>query len=119
MSKPIFEDLFTFKGRRNRQSYIYLQLSLAVIALVGIGFATAVTYAAPTVGAVLWFVVAVGLIAILVASWAAMSQRIRDFNQSGVWSLIILIPYIGPLFSFALWFIPSTEGDNQYGPSCI
>jgi uncharacterized membrane protein YhaH (DUF805 family) len=119
MSKPVFSDLFTFKGRRNRQSYIYLQLATLVIALLGVGLITAVTVVAPTLGAVLWFVGIVGLIALAVANWAAASQRIRDFGHSGVWALVMLIPYVGFAFSLALWFVPSNEGENRYGPSCI
>ena len=119
MSKPVFEDLFKFSGRRNRQSFIFLQLSSLVAVLLGVGIITTITVAAPTVGAILWFVGIVGVIAIAVANWASASQRIRDFDQSGVWALAILIPYIGPLFSLALWLIPSSEGTNKYGPSCI
>lgn len=119
MSKPVFEDLFKFSGRRNRQSFIYLQVASILAVLLGIGFVTAVTFAAPAVGTVLWFVAIVGFVAICVANWAAASQRIRDFGQSGVWALVLLIPYIGPVFSIALWLIPSSEGDNKYGTSCI
>lgn len=119
MSKPIFQDLFKFSGRRNRQSYIYLQLASILIVLVGIGLITAVTSVSPGLGGVLGIVGVIGFVALCVANWASASQRIRDFGQSGVWALAILIPYIGPLFSLALWFIPSSEGDNKYGPSCI
>jgi uncharacterized membrane protein YhaH (DUF805 family) len=119
MSKPVFSDLWSFSGRRNRQSFIYLQLASIVVVLLGIGLVTAVTFAAPTVGAFLGVVGIIGLIAISVANWAAASQRVRDFGQSGVWALVMLIPYIGPVFSIALWLIPSSEGDNKYGPSCL
>lgn len=119
MSKPVFEDLFKFSGRRNRQSFIYLQLATLVAVFLGIGIITAITFAAPAVGGVLSILGIIGFIALCVANWAAASQRIRDFGQSGVWALVILIPYVGPLFSLALWLIPSSEGENKYGPSCI
>lgn len=119
MSKPVFEDLFKFSGRRNRQSYIYLQLATFVAVLLGVGLITIVASVAPALGAILGFAGVVGLIALAVANWAAASQRIRDFNQSGVWALVMLIPYVGFAFSLALWFVPSTEGDNKYGASCI
>jgi uncharacterized membrane protein YhaH (DUF805 family) len=119
MSKPVFQDLFKFSGRRNRQSYIYLQLASVVGAFLGLGIVTAVTVAAPVVGGILGFLGIVGLIAIAVANWAAASQRIRDFGYSGVWALLMLIPYVGFAFSLALWFVPSDEGDNKYGPSQI
>ena len=119
MSKPVFEDLFKFSGRRNRQSFIYLQLISIVLVLLGAGIITSIAVASPEMGAVFGFIGIIGLIAIAVANWAASSQRIRDFGHSGVWVLVCLIPYVGPLFGLALWLIPSTPGKNKYGPSCI
>lgn len=116
MSKPVLSDLFKFSGRRNRQSFIYLQLASIVAVMLGVGVITTVTFAAPAIGGFLWILGAIGFIAVAVANWAAASQRIRDFGQSGVWALVLLIPYIGPLCSIALWLIPGTEGDNRYGP---
>ena len=112
MSKPIFEDLFTFSGRRNRQSYIFLQLVSIVVVFVLLGLTVAL-------GGFGVLVASIGGIAIAVANWSAASQRIRDFGQSGVWALAMLIPYVGFAVSLALWFVPSTEGENKYGPSCI
>jgi uncharacterized membrane protein YhaH (DUF805 family) len=119
MSKPVFDSLFTFSGRRNRQSFILFQISSVAIAFLGLGILTALTFAAPSIAPVLWFAGIVGFIAIAIANWAAASQRVRDFGHSGVWSLILLIPYVGFAFSIALWLIPSSEGENKYGPSCI
>jgi uncharacterized membrane protein YhaH (DUF805 family) len=119
MSKPVFEDLFKFSGRRNRQSFIFLQLASIVAVLLGVGIVTTITVAAPAVGGILWILGIVGFIAVAVANWAAASQRVRDFGQSGVWALLLLIPYVGFAFSIALWLIPSSTGENKYGPSCI
>jgi uncharacterized membrane protein YhaH (DUF805 family) len=119
MSKPVFEDLFKYSCRSNRQSFIYLQLASIVAVFLGIGIITAVTFAAPAVGGFLWILGVIGFIAVVVANWAAASQRIRDFGHSGVWALVMLIPYVGFAFSIALWLIPSTEGENKYGASCI
>ena len=119
MSKPVFEDLFKFSGRRNRQSFILFQIASIVAVFFGLGLITALGVAAPAVAPVLGFIGLVGFIAIAVANWAAASQRVRDFNQSGAWALILLIPYVGFAFSIALWVVPSTEGENKFGPSCI
>jgi len=119
MSKPVFEDLFKFSGRRNRQSFIYLQLASIAAIIFGVGILSTLTYMAPAIGGLVWALGAIGFVAVAVANWAAASQRIRDFGHSGVWALVLLIPYIGPLFSIALWLIPSSEGENKYGPSCI
>ena len=122
MSKPVFEDIFKFSGRRNRQSYIFLGLAqiVAVIGLVIVasGGAAMVDSFAPL--AYLLFLAAfAGFVAVAVSGWASASQRVRDFGQSGVWVLVTLVPYVGWIFSLAIMVIPSTPGENKYGPSCI
>ena len=119
MSKPVFEDLFKFSGRRNRQSFILFQLASTVAVLLGVGIVTTITVAAPVVGGFFWILGVIGFIAVAVANWAAASQRVRDFNQSGVWAVVLLIPYVGFAFSIALWLIPSTEGENKYGTAYV
>ena len=122
MSKPVFKDVFKFSGRRNRLSYNLLSLAmigilivLAVIFTAGAGMAD---HDNPLGFIFVAFSVA-GFVATGIAGWAGASQRVRDFGQSGAWVLVSLIPYVGIAFSLALMCIPSTEGDNQYGPSCI
>ena len=122
MSKPVFQDVFKFSGRRNRKSYILLTLA-QIGALIGLAIVTAIAVAllgsvAP-LGYVLMLAVIAGFIAVAVSGWAAGSQRIRDFGQSGVWILLTLIPYVGWIVCLAIMFVPSTEGENRYGASCI
>jgi uncharacterized membrane protein YhaH (DUF805 family) len=122
MSKPVFQDLFAFSGRRNRQSYIYLLLA-QIGALIGLSIvamiATALLNSVAFLGWILFLAVAAGFIAVAVSGWASGSQRIRDFGYSGVWILLVLIPYVGWLVSLAIMFVPSTPSDNRYGASCI
>ena len=120
MSKPVLEDLFKFSGRRNRQSFILFQLASIASIFLGLGVITAIAVAAtPSIASLFWAIGIIGFIAVAVANWAAASQRIRDFGHTGVWALLLLIPYVGFAFSIALWLIPSSEGENKYGPSCI
>lgn len=122
MSKPVFQDVFKFSGRRNRQSYI-LMLLTQVGALIGLtvltGISLAVIDSVAPLGYLLILVVVAGFIALCVSGWAVGSQRIRDFGHSGVWMLLVLIPYVGWLISIAIMLVPSDAGDNKYGPSCI
>ena len=122
MSKPVFEDVFKFSGRRNRKSYILLLLAqvgaavalgiLAIVALMMLNSAAPLAY-------LLILAVAAGFVAVAVSGWANGSQRIRDFGKSGVWILLTLVPYIGWIASLAIIFIPSDPGENKYGASCI
>ena len=122
MSKPVFEDLFKFSGRRNRQSYIYLllaQIGAAILLSIVAMFAFAVMASATPLGYLLLLAVLAGFVAVAVSAWASGSQRIRDFGHSGVWILLTLVPYIGWIVSLAIMFVPSSEGENRYGASFI
>ena len=122
MSKPVFQDVFKFSGRRNRQSYILLMLAqiAALIALAVVtGIALAITNTSATLSYLLVFVSIAGFVAVCISGWANGSQRIRDFDHSGVWILLTLVPYVGWIVSLAIMFIPSTPGKNEYGDSCI
>lgn len=122
MSKPVFQDIFKFSGRRNRQSYILLMLA-QLAAIIGLaivaGIAVAVADTVAPLSFLLFAIVAVGFVAVGISGWASGSQRIRDFNQSGVWILLVLIPYVGWIVSLGICFVPSTLGKNRYGTSCI
>jgi uncharacterized membrane protein YhaH (DUF805 family) len=119
MSKPVFSDLLTFSGRRNRKSYVLFHLAAVGSLLAGAAVIGTVTFMAPLLGSVLWIAYVFAAIALAVAGFAVTAQRIRDFGQSGCWCFILLIPYIGFAASLALYFVPSNSGENQYGPSCI
>jgi uncharacterized membrane protein YhaH (DUF805 family) len=116
MSKPVFEDLFSFSGRRNRKSYLLYLLATTVVTSVIWGIAVAAMYSAG------WGpLVIAGLITvpILVSAWAVGAQRCRDFGWTGWAMLINIIPYVGWIFSLAILFIPGNQGPNRYGPDPI
>ena len=50
-------------------------------------------------------------IAILVIGFMLTIQRCHDFNTTGWLSLLMLVPLVNLIF----WFIPGTDGDNNYG----
>jgi uncharacterized membrane protein YhaH (DUF805 family) len=122
MSKPVFQDLFKFSGRRNRKSYILLLL-VQIAALMGLAITGAISFAmlgsVAFLGWILLLATVAGFVAVIICGWASGSQRIRDFDHSGVWILLVLIPYVGWLVSLAIMFVPSSPGDNRYGSSCI
>ena len=118
-SKPVFSDLFTFSGRRNRKSYVLYHLSIIVAAIIGGVVATAITAVNPGLGIALWTLYLAAMVAVTISCFAVTAQRIRDFGYSGCWVFVYFIPYIGFAASIALYFIPSNEGENKYGASCI
>jgi uncharacterized membrane protein YhaH (DUF805 family) len=58
----------------------------------------------------------VGFVAIIAAQILTSAQRIRDFNQTGWWVLLLAVPYVGIIVVLALCIQPGTQGDNSYGP---
>jgi len=130
VSKPIFEDLFSFSCRRNRKSYLYVTLiSMAIFAVGGVFvFGLLVLLGKLSdylhyVSAVLTFFVLLTsgllLIALMVVSVATTTQRIRDCGHTGVWFFVSWVPVIGWIPLVALFFLPGDEGDNRYGPDCL
>lgn len=133
MSKPVFEDLFSFGNvRRNRLSYFLYSLALfaLMVALVflSIGYLGAVnpsmfSLEAPTpqdpngLGALV--LLGALMIPIAISSWAVSAQRCRDFGWSGWAVLLTMVPYVGFIFAIALLFIPGTDGENRYGPNPV
>ena len=112
MSKPAFEDIFTFEGRRNRKSYIIYNIVVFIIAFIIATIITLIGMATAGIGLVLYVL----LLPLVISSWAVGGQRCRDFGWSGWAILISFIPYIGLLFILALMFIPGNQGENRYGP---
>lgn len=122
MSKPVLEDIFTFQGRRNRKSFIFINLfvlfpvSIILIAIIALCAATMNGQDADA--AKLLIAIAAGLffIPIAVASYAVSAQRLHDAGQTGWFNLIYLIPYVGSFMMVVLAIIKGDVGDNVYGP---
>lgn len=120
MSKPVFEDLFTFSGRRNRKSYL-----LYALAVFGFWILLAMLLVIPAANNSDAGVGIMGIIAILlfiptvVSSWAVGGQRCRDFGWTAWAVLLTAIPYLGIVFAIAMMVIPGSAGDNRYGPDPI
>lgn len=54
-----------------------------------------------------------------IACFCTQAQRCRDTNRTGWAVLIPVIPVVGWIFAWALYFIPGTAGDNRYGSNSI
>ena len=53
----------------------------------------------------------VAWLAIIVVGFMLTIQRCHDFNTTGWLSILMLIPLVNLIF----WFIPGTDGPNNYG----
>jgi uncharacterized membrane protein YhaH (DUF805 family) len=51
------------------------------------------------------------------ASFALLAKRLHDLGQSGWWSVLFVVPFLGGLFWLALLVAPGDAFDNKYGPA--
>ena len=117
MSKPIFEDMFTFhKERRNRKSLILFMLLQILIFVPVLAFLSLIT---PYLGhylqisAGIFVLVCAGLI--LISQCAILTQRCRDLNWTGWLVLLLFIPVVSFIFLILLFCKRGTDGKNNYG----
>ncbi len=97
--------IFAVSGRIGRARYIVYTICLPLLIMFVAGLASA-------------FLGPLG-VAVMVAGWVAMVaisimltiQRSHDFNMSGWFALLWLVP----LANLTFWFIPGTDGANRYG----
>jgi uncharacterized membrane protein YhaH (DUF805 family) len=97
--------LFSVSGRIGRARYIVYTICLPFILMLVAGAAGALLGDAGIA------VIVVGWIATVVLSFMLTIQRSHDFNMSGWFALLVLVP----LANLAFWFIPGTDGANRYG----
>ena len=94
--------IFSVSGRIGRVRYIGYSVGLSILIMLVGGMLGAVSFG---IGLV------VAYIAVLVISIMLTIQRCHDFNTSGWLSILFFIP----LVNFIFWFIPGTDGANNYG----
>ena len=105
--------LTSFEGRINRQPFWMATLVLVVINIIASVVITAV-FGDSTLALLLQFLVA---LALLYPSLAVAAKRWHDRDKSGWWTLIVLIPLVGPLgYVIECGFLRGTDGPNRFGP---
>lgn len=57
------------------------------------------------------------LLAVLALSVRWTVLRCHDFNRSGWWSLLLVVPYLGPVAGIAVSLIPGNAEANDHGPA--
>lgn len=104
----------TFAGRARRSEFWWWWLALIVIGAV---FATvAAILGSGVVGDVLRLGYGLFGLATIVPTLAVAVRRLHDTGRSGWWLLISFLPVVGGLILFVFYVLPSTQGNNEYGP---
>ena len=98
--------IFSAEGRLGRIRYIGYSVGLMLLFGAVLGAIAAV--AGPKAGVA---VMVVGYVCMFVMMFLMTIQRAHDFNTTGWISILGLVP----LVNFVFWFIPGTDGENEYG----
>jgi len=97
--------ILAVSGRIGRARYVVYSIVLSLLLMFVAGAATAF------MGDFGVAVLVVAYIAMFVISIMLTIQRSHDFNMSGWFSLLMLVPLLNLLF----WFVPGTDGGNRFG----
>jgi uncharacterized membrane protein YhaH (DUF805 family) len=123
MSKPVFEDVFAFHGRRNRKSFFLFSL-IAFVLLVAYLFGAIMLVAmldsslsiGPDSEMYLILLLLPGVLAYYVSTLCVGAQRCRDMGWTGWTVLVSFVPLVGIMFYILLFVAPGNQGVNAYGP---
>ena len=105
----VWKKFAVFNGRAQRSEYWYFALFNAIVIVVlAIIDSSASTYP---------LFVGVYFLAVLLPGLGVGVRRLHDTNRSGWWTLIGLIPLIGPIVLIVFYAQDSAPGANSYGIS--
>lgn len=114
--------IFSAQGRLGRVRYIGYSVGMGllvnlIVALVGglAAFLQRGSSEEPTMGLLTGGVMIVFGLAALVISFLLTIQRLHDFNASGWWSILILLPIANLVLYLILLIMPGTQGPNRFG----
>lgn len=97
--------IFSISGRIGRARYILYTMGLPMLIMFAVGLLSAVVGEAGKV------LIIVAWVAVIAVSIMLTIQRSHDFNMTGWFALLGLVP----LVNLAFWFIPGTDGPNRFG----
>jgi uncharacterized membrane protein YhaH (DUF805 family) len=106
--------ILSASGRIGRLRYIGYSMGIGflIYLVMGLGIAVgAAVFEDNTATSMLPLIMGVGMFFMLMINVLLTVQRCHDFNASGWLSLLLLIP----LAPFIFWFVPGTQGANNYG----
>ena len=107
--KVIKDNYANFNGRARRKEYwmffLFNMLFSFVVAIVDYILGT------------FPLIYLVYSLAMVIPGIAVSIRRLHDIGKSGLWLLITLIPFIGPIWLLVLVCTDGAPGENNYGPS--
>ena len=122
--RNVYSHYATFKGRASRSEFWKFVIFVAIVTIVL--YLPLITTGGSTgeVGSGLSTLVTVSLLAggiftlvTLLPYLSVLVRRLHDTNRSGWWYWIALVPFVGGVILLVLLALPTTPGDNRFGPA--
>lgn len=110
--------IFSPEGRIGRVRYIAYNVIMGLLSMLAIALLSAAgavlpqNILAPIAGIIMLMVYG----AVFVVGFFFIIQRVHDFDASGWWALLTLVPLVNVFFAFVLLVVPGTRGRNRFGP---
>lgn len=117
--KQFFSRYTDFRGRTSRSGYWWVVLFLVLGSLVMWAvdmFLFEGRYPQELLDQGLGPVSLLFIAAVFIPNLALGFRRLHDTNRSAWWILIGLVPFVGAVVLLVFYLLPSTPGDNKYGP---
>lgn len=116
-----FQRTFEISGRSSKKEFFpffwvfwfIIPVTFAVVYPATQGFDTATASASSDwigLGAAFY------LLALLIPTIPLLIRRFHDFNWSGLWLLLVLVPVAGLMATIVFVWLPGNAGTNRYGP---
>jgi len=117
--KQFFSRYTDFRGRTPRSGYWWVVLFLVLASVVMWAVDMALfrgIYPQELLEQGLGPVSLLLIAAVFIPNLALGFRRLHDTNRSAWWILIGLVPFAGAVVLLVFYLLPSTPGDNKYGP---
>lgn len=113
----VFTKYFSFKGRASRSEYWWYQLMYFIILIAAFSFDVYLFDPnAPVSLNPLSYFTSFWLLANIVPNLTVSVRRLHDSGKSGLFWLVLFIPFIGSILFIILMVLESDHRDNIYGP---
>ncbi len=102
-----------FSGRARRKEYWMFTLFNIIFAIIAMVIDNVIGTAIKGIGYGLIYILYI--LAVLLPALAVSVRRLHDTGRSGWFLLIMLIPFVGPIWLLVLMCLDGTPGENKYG----
>ena len=106
----VLKNYVGFSGRAGRTEYWMFFLFNFIVAIA------LIILAAITRSFIFYLLYFLYALAVLVPGIAVSWRRMQDTGRNGLYILLGLIPFVGPIILLVFMLLPGTPGPNEFGP---